>query len=817
MANTGNTQQQINYGAAANDGQGDPLRTAFIKTDDNFDNIWLAGPVGSNITIINNTVQANNTNGNLILSPNGIGVIQTNSRVVPRLNNTYDLGSATLKYRSAYIGTGGLAVDGNVTITGNLSAGNISYTGNVFVGDLQGSVYADDSTVMVDAIDNELFAARATISGNITADYFIGDGGQLTNINANNITGLATVAYSGDYSDLVDTPTIPTATSNLTNDSGFVVLGNLSVTTESPSGNGALSYNDTTGVFTFTPADANASAYGDANVTTLMGAFGSNVIVTTGNITANSFIGDGSQLTGINVSTDRLVNGEGQVVLGSTGILTLPEGGTIAEGFVTDNPTIELTPANSDDVSQKLVIKGGIPPVEPDYHLHLTTGDLAETSIFLGTDDHNVRTTTDGKIQITTPNESNNVWEFDTNGSLTAPGNIIITGSVNTGGNVNFTSAEATDTARIFADVSGNTTSLVLEVGDDDASDSIVLRHYSFDAGTTLDMLTAQRSSNTQANVSVTGNISATGNVSGNFFIGNGSQLTGIAASYGNADVATFLAAYGSNTVVTTGNITGGNLISSATIFGNVDVVLGNIANAAGTKTRMVTDTEFSYIQTGNGTIGSTGNIVFSPYSATTQQVVIDTANGNLSAAGNVTAQNFIGNISITGNVQGTSANVTLAAGAYDWTFDNTGNVTLPGNTFAVNYANGTPVDVVTRFEGSWTVPTGNTTQSFTVTPNNTYNMWVEGNIPNGIIVWNATATITNTNVPVAGVQYAWVYNGGGTPIDFTSIPNQFEGTANTIVRSNVAPSTTTNRFDFGINNTSGNTQVVRYGWIKIS
>ena len=34
MANIGNTQQQIDYGAAANDGTGDPLRTAFIKTDE---------------------------------------------------------------------------------------------------------------------------------------------------------------------------------------------------------------------------------------------------------------------------------------------------------------------------------------------------------------------------------------------------------------------------------------------------------------------------------------------------------------------------------------------------------------------------------------------------------------------------------------------------------------------------------------------------------------------------------------------------------------------------------------------------------------
>jgi hypothetical protein len=245
--------------------------------------------------------------------------------------------------------------------------------------------------------------------------------------------------------------------------------------------------------------------------------------------------------------------------------------------------------------------------------------------------------------------------------------------------------------------------------------------------------------------------------------------------------------------------------------------VLGNIANAAATKTRMVTDTTFSYIQTGNGTVGSTGNIVFSPYLSTTQQVVIDTASGNLTALGNVTAQNFIGNISITGNITGTSANVDLVAGVYEWSFDNEGNLTLPGNSFDVNYANGTPVDVVTRFEGAWSVPTGNSTQSFTVDSNNTYQMWVEGNIPNGIIAWNATATVTNTNVPVVGVQYAFVYNGGGTPIDFNSLPNQFVGTADTIVRSNVAPSATTNRFDFGINNTSGSEQIVRYGWIQIS
>jgi hypothetical protein len=78
--------------------------------------------------------------------------------------------------------------------------------------------------------------------------------------------------------------------------------------------------------------------------------------------------------------------------------------------------------------------------------------------------------------------------------------------------------------------------------------------------------------------VSVTGAVTATGNISGEFFIGNGSQLTGLAASYGNANVAAFLPTYTGNldsmlgNVVTTGNVRGGNISSlgAITATGNV-------------------------------------------------------------------------------------------------------------------------------------------------------------------------------------------------------------------------------------------------------
>ena len=202
MANTGNTQQQIAYGASANDGTGDPLRTAFIKTDENFDNIWLAGPVGSNITIVNNTVQANDTNGNLILQANGVGNIVTNSPVVPRLNNTYSLGTANLRYRSLYVGSDGINSTGDLNVAGNLVIqGNTIEVGNVVtdsklihLSNTAASANAADlSGIVIGANSNIatwLYHANTNSwnsNANISAPYFFGNGSQLSGIVSNEI------------------------------------------------------------------------------------------------------------------------------------------------------------------------------------------------------------------------------------------------------------------------------------------------------------------------------------------------------------------------------------------------------------------------------------------------------------------------------------------------------------------------------------------------------------------------------------------------------------------------------------------------------
>ena len=127
----------------------------------------------------------------------------------------------------------------------------------------------------------------------------------------------------------------------------------------------------------------------------------------------------------------------------------------------------------------------------------------------------------------------------------------------------------------------------------------------------------------------------------------------------------------------------------------------------------------------------------------------------------------------------------------------------------------GYTTNAVSPVSGSWTLSAGTNTVSFTVTAGQSYVMWVNGNIPNGIVNWNATVTLSNSNVPVIGVQYGWYYLAGDALV-LTSIPSQIIGTAGSISTSAPAGSNT-NTFTFGITNNSGTSQVVYYGYIKIS
>jgi hypothetical protein len=157
------------------------------------------------------------------------------------------------------------------------------------------------------------------------------------------------------------------------------------------------------------------------------------------------------------------------------------------------------------------------------------------------------------------------------------------------------------------------------------------------------------------------------------------------------------------------------------------------------------------------------------------------------------------------------------SASPSDWL----GNIIANSITASISATNGVisgssqlTASFPTKFTGSWAVPAGASTQSFTVDANNSYTMWVNGNIPNGIINWNATVTISNTNVPAIGTQYGWYY-AAGNQLVLTSIPSHIVGTAGSIITT--SPSTTTaNTFSFGITNNSATTQTINYGYIKL-
>ena len=253
------------------------------------------------------------------------------------------------------------------------------------------------------------------------------------------------------------------------------------------------------------------------------------------------------------------------------------------------------------------------------------------------------------------------------------------------------------------------------------------------------------------------------------------------------------------------GNIALENIAATGNVTGNwLFATSGNIGVPDGVTTLRLGNNTPNTIWIG---VGNAGNIYIGSVASTTQATGNLTAGGFISATGNIiSAANVAGgNVSVTGNVTG--GNVLTA-----------GIVSATGNVTAANFfGNGNTLsNVATQVTGSWTVPVGNNTQSFTVPINNTYQLWVLGNIPNGIIVYNATVSVSNTNVPVIGQQFAWNYEGGGNILMFTSIPAQIVGTAGTI--SNAAPAVAnTNVFTFGINNTSGNTVTVNYGYTKIS
>ena len=246
-----------------------------------------------------------------------------------------------------------------------------------------------------------------------------------------------------------------------------------------------------------------------------------------------------------------------------------------------------------------------------------------------------------------------------------------------------------------------------------------------------------------------------TGNVSANYFIGNGSQLTGLPATYGNSNVATLLSAFGSNSISTTGNISAGYL------FGNASQLTGLPASYSNANVAAYLPTYSGNLNAGNIISSGNANINLDPSGTGIVAIV-----GAVSATGNITtAGSFVGNgaaltnvtVSIAGNVVGPQANVGIVAGSYNWTFDNTGNITLPtggdlvfsGNTSLTSISNG----------------------NITIDPNGTGQLVVTAITPatfgNTLSVTGTVTSLGNTN----GTAFAVVGNGAASNVALGYFP----------------------------------------------
>jgi filamentous hemagglutinin len=269
----------------------------------------------------------------------------------------------------------------------------------------------------------------------------------------------------------------------------------------------------------------------------------------------------------------------------------------------------------------------------------------------------------------------------------------------------------------------------------------------------------------TGGNIRTSGQVSAVGNISGDYYIGNGYFLSGVAAASANA-LALIGNTLSSNVLFSSitglgnlsnlnvvGNTTSGNLITTGNVTGSY--LFGNGVNITGI---------FIAGSTGGAIISGTSNVVIANSSNVTvsvagvSNVATWTATGQyitgalsvtgaLSATGNITGNHIIGNGALLTNINATVSNINLG----------TSNVTVvsPGGNITVG-VNGTSNVVYWSSTGEYI--TGLLDVSLTANVGNLLTnglVSAGGNVRGGNILTggllSATGNITGGNLATSG------------------------------------------------------------------
>ena len=457
------------------------------------------------------------------------------------------------------------------TYTGNLPllTGNVTTTANV-----QGA--------FVKATAGAGITGNILVSGNTVSSYYFGNGSQLTGIVATNANAQLLVGNTLSANVINTSITSVGTLGNLT------VSGRITTSSITSGDSSFVTIEDGIraegGVETPILVTNTITSDNSAFVTVVDGLNVENNIESLGTISAvgnveagGFFVGNGSQLTGVTAAAANIfntvsANGTSLVASSPNDTVTLTPGTnvTIVGNATSKTATvgIETAPTFAGNVTGGNIITGGVVSSTGNVTGAYFLGNVANA---VGAEQsHNHPGVINGTSIIVMP-------LINGNATVTIGGTSNVMVVANTGA---YVSGLVSATGNVSG---GNITS----PGVISATGNMVA-----------------------ANVSTGGIVSATGNIAGNFFIGNGSLLTGIAAGgYGNSNVVTLLAGYGSNTISTTGNI------SSNYFIGNGSLLTG-IANG----------------------VSSYGN-------ANVAANLAAFGSNPISTTGNVTANNFIGNV----------------------------------------------------------------------------------------------------------------------------------------------------------------------------
>jgi hypothetical protein len=598
----------------------------------------------------NSNVNIPTANGNVTISAIGnaniVVVTGTGVNVAGTFNasgnaNVGNLGTAGLVVATGNVTGGNLTTGGVVAATGNVSGGNITTAGVVAAtGNVSGGNLTTAGALSV--------TGNANV-GNLGTTTAIITTGNITTINSgllqNGTSNVVVTASGGNVTLGVAGTTRITATTSGANVTGTLdvsgnvtaanfigILANGNSDVSIPAANGNINF-DVAGnanILVVTGTGANIAgtlnATGNANVGNL-GTGG--LIIATGNVTGGNLVTAGlvsatGNVTGGNLTTAGALSVTGNATTGNlsttTAVITTGNITTINSGLLQNgNSNITLT-ANS---NVTVFVAGNTTA----RWTATSTGVVANGTYSISGNANVGNLGTAGLITAT-----GNI----SGGNLTTAGIVAATGNVS-GGNITTAGQLVSSVATGTAPLTVTSTTLVTNLNAD-----------------LLDGLNSA-SANTASTIAAR---DSSGNLSANFFIGNGSQLTGITASQVSG-----IANGNSNVNIPAAN---GNVNISAVGNANILVVTGTGVNVAGTLNASgnvnganVVVTSY-HIRSINGAVSAAGTVQGDATALTKEINVVSTV---ATGAGVVLPTAVAGMVLIINNTSANTLNVYPASG----------------------------------------------------------------------------------------------------------------------------------------------------------